>query len=172
MGALAGKGPSTGYCAERWWAGHGWLGGHGPHMCWCVCVKWDPGKRETPEQSLHSKEGCCGLVCSSWVLLWSFCPDSSQVVLMRMPGVLGSASQPVLGLGARPCLDHRGNSFPLSANPGLRTACSAGIPRPHFCNQEVGLLQHARPGPHLLSTDGRVHRMCFWPKRWAKTAAL
>lgn len=74
----------------RWRAEHRRLSG-GPHVCRGVYVcemgSWggcDPSVKSVLSVAIVAS------VCSFWVLLWSFCPDSSQVVLLRGPLVLGS----------------------------------------------------------------------------------
>lgn len=55
----------------------------------CVCEMGSWGGCDPSVKSVLSV-AIVASVCSFWVLLWSFCPDSSQVVLLRGPLVLGS----------------------------------------------------------------------------------
>lgn len=54
----------------------------------CVCEMGSWGGCDPSAKSALSV-AVVASVCSFRILLWSFCPDSSQVVLLRGPTVLG-----------------------------------------------------------------------------------
>lgn len=97
-GCWLGKGHPD--CAGRCWGVRGLLHGRGPMCAGGVCVKWGPGEGVT----LGKGHTPCGLGCPLWSPLWSFCPDSRQVLLGR-PQTAHSPA--VLGLSVR--LSQRGD---------------------------------------------------------------